>query len=106
MLGASICNYDRAMPSIDIHREHVLPEAQARAIIDQIAMTLRARFALQTSWQGDALQFRRSGVDGSIGLQPGRVHIRAELGLLLGFMQPAIETEIRRQLDQHFGTEP
>lgn len=104
--GASICNcnrYDRAMPTIDISRAHLLQAPQARATIDQVTAALRARFALQTSWQGDVLHFRRSGVEGSITLEPDQVHIHAELGLLLGFMQPTIEAEIRRQLDQHFG---
>ncbi len=104
--GAWICNckrYDRAMPTIDISRAHSLPAPQARATIDQVAAALRTRFALQSAWRGDVLHFRRGGVEGGITLEVGQVHIHAELGLLLGFMQPTIEAEIRRQLDQHFG---
>jgi len=72
-------------------------------LAQQVAAALRTRFALQTAWQGDVLHFRRGGVEGGITLEVGQVHIHAELGLLLGFMQPTIEAEIRRQLDQHFG---
>lgn len=91
------------MTHVDIRHEHTLTDAQARVTVEQVAEALRQRYDLQTRWQGDVLAFTRRGVSGEITLQPGRVHVRAELGFPLAMMRGAIEDEIRRQIQRKFG---
>jgi putative polyhydroxyalkanoate system protein len=43
-------------------------------------------------------------VNGKIALAKNEVHVTAELGFLLSMLKPAVESEIRKRLDQHFGT--
>jgi putative polyhydroxyalkanoate system protein len=58
---------------------------------------------VQCDWDGDTLNFTRPGVDGRIVLDPGHLHVTAQLGFLLAAMKGPIEQQIRRVLDERFG---
>ena len=60
------------------------------------------RFDVEYDWDGDVLNFARSGVDGRIALQPRQLHVTASLGFLLSALKGPIEAEIRRVLDEKF----
>jgi putative polyhydroxyalkanoate system protein len=90
------------MAHIDIEHFHTLPQPQAREAVEEMAAKLADRFGLACAWEGDALHFSRSGVDGQIALAPGLVRVTAKLGFLLSAMQGSIEAEIRRVLDEKF----
>jgi putative polyhydroxyalkanoate system protein len=94
---------DPAMAGIDIHHPHQLSMPDARMAVQRVAEKLVERFGVECSWHGDELGFQRSGVDGSIALRPGVVHVSARLGFMLAAMQGPIESEIRRVLGKHFG---
>ena len=91
------------MSSIDVRHAHSLPDAQAREAIDQVAAKLSERFGLEANWAADVLNFRGSGVDGAIELQPGAVRVTAKLGFLLSAMKGMVETEIQRVLKEKLG---
>lgn len=90
------------MASIDIRHTHALTPAKARKAIEDVAKKLQERFEVETWWEGDLMHFKRSGVDGHIALQPHQLHVSAQLGFLLGTMKGAIESEIRKVLDERF----
>ena len=90
------------MASIDIQHPHTLAPPRARQAVQEIADKLADRFGAECRWNGDILDFTRSGLDGRIALLPGQVHVTAQLGFLLGAMKGPIEAEIRRVLDERF----
>jgi putative polyhydroxyalkanoate system protein len=88
---------------IDIRRKHGSSLKDAKAAVDKTTKAIGKKFDITSSWEGDTLHFQRSGVDGHIHVTKAEVHVRAELGFLLGMMKPMIEEEIGRQLDKNFG---
>lgn len=90
------------MASIDIQHPHSLPPAKARQAVQEVADKLHQRFDVQSHWDGDILNFSRSGIDGRIALMPKQLHVTAQLGFLLGAMKAPIESEIRRVLADRF----
>ena len=90
------------MASIDIQHPHTLAPPRARQAVQEIADKLADRFGAECRWDGDILDFTRSGIDGRIARLPGQVHVTAQLGFLLGAMKGPIEAEIRRVLDERF----
>ncbi|HSS06089.1 MAG TPA: polyhydroxyalkanoic acid system family protein, partial [Rhodanobacteraceae bacterium] len=60
-------------------------------------------YGISHRWDGNTLNFSRTGVNGTIGVAKTDVHIHAELGFLMGALKPVIEREIVRQLDDEFG---
>ncbi len=94
--------YHAPMPHIDIHREHGQSLEQAQDTADAIAQDLAEKFSVDYGWDGDEIHFQRSGVDGRIRVDREAIHVQARLGFLLIYLQPAIEREINRYLDEHF----
>lgn len=90
------------MADIDIRHPHSMPMPKARAAIEEVARKLDQRFGMACTWDGDCLNFERSGVDGRIELAPEELHVTAKLGFLLSAMQGPIESEIRRVLAEKF----
>ncbi|HTL14522.1 MAG TPA: polyhydroxyalkanoic acid system family protein [Thermomonas sp.] len=90
------------MSRIDIRHPHSLPKAQARKAIEEVAKKLAERFDVTWAWEGDTLNFSRSGVDGHIALLPGDLHVQARLGFLTAMFKEPIEAEIRRVLQERF----
>jgi len=90
------------MASIDIRHAHTMTPAHARQAVQEVADKLAERFGVEYQWNGDILNFTRSGIDGRIALLPEQLHVSAQLGFLLGAMRGPIEAEIRRVLDERF----
>lgn len=90
------------MASIDIQHPHSKTPAQARKAIEGVAKKLAERFDMEYGWDGDTLNFNRSGVDGKIALLADKLRVTANLGFLLSAMKGPIEAEIRRVLSEKF----
>lgn len=90
------------MPSIDIRHAHSMPHARARKAVQEVANKLAERFGVECDWDGDTLNFARSGVDGKIDLLPQSLRVTANLGFLMSAFKGPIEAEIKRVLDERF----
>ncbi|HEY0198219.1 MAG TPA: polyhydroxyalkanoic acid system family protein [Rhodanobacter sp.] len=90
------------MPKIDIRRPHQLSIAEARAVVDKVAARMREKFGMEGKWQGDRLEFARSGANGTITVGADAIQVVVELGMMLSPLRGMIEQEIRRKLDEHF----
>ncbi|MBC8145242.1 MAG: polyhydroxyalkanoic acid system family protein [bacterium] len=90
------------MPTIDIVRSHKLGRAEARKAVTKLAADIAKKLDAKTSWEGDTLEFKRSGAKGSIDVEEKKVRVNVELGLLLTPMRGMIEKEINSYLDQYF----
>ena len=90
------------MSHIDIVHAHSLSKPKARTVVEEVSKKLAERFQMECGWDGDVLNFSRAGVDGHIKLGPKDVHVNAKLGFLAGMFKDAIESEIRRVLDENF----
>ena len=90
------------MSRIDIRHAHDLTKAKARKAIEEVAKKLAERFEMEWDWDGDILNFSRSGVDGHIALEPKALHVYAKLGFLTAMFKDPIENEIKRVLKERF----
>ena len=90
------------MSRIDIRHAHDLSKAKARKAIEEVAKKLAERFEMDWDWDGDILNFSRSGVDGHIALEPKALHVYAKLGFLTAMFKDPIENEIKRVLQERF----
>jgi len=88
--------------SIDIRKSHSMKLEDAQQIADELAADLSDKFSVDYGWDGDTIVFDRPGVHGEIDVDDQCVHVKARLALLLVYLQPAVEKEINRYLDEHF----
>ena len=92
------------MAAIRIARDHEVGSKDARRKVSCIARVIAERFEVETEWDENVLFFSRSGVNGRIVVDEGRVSIEADISFLLLPIKPAIESEIRRHLELEFGS--
>ncbi|MGY6630606.1 MAG: polyhydroxyalkanoic acid system family protein [Wenzhouxiangella sp.] len=88
--------------SINIRKEHNKSLEEAQQIADNLAQDLADKFSIDYGWDGDTLVFQRMGVNGEIDVDEQAVHVKARLGFFLSYLEPAVEKEIHRYLDEHF----
>ena len=91
------------MPDINIRREHSLGLKQARKIAWAWAEEVESKFDMEcTVLEGetsDTVEFKRSGVNGTLIVAPDHFDLSAKLGFLLGAFSKTIEHEIEKNLD-------
>ncbi|MGY4531660.1 putative polyhydroxyalkanoate system protein [Pseudomonas sp. TE3786] len=88
------------MARITVERSHTLGREGARAKAEELAARLAAEYAVRYQWQGDVLEFKRSGADGTIEVGDDSVRVDLKLGLLLSAMSGTIKREIEKGLDE------
>lgn len=90
------------MHSIDIKRSHNLELAKAKKAVQKVANHIAKKFDVDCEWDGNTLNFQRSGVDGHIKVNPKSIHVFADLGFFLSALKSPIEREINSYLDEEF----
>ncbi|MDZ7790440.1 MAG: polyhydroxyalkanoic acid system family protein [Xanthomonadales bacterium] len=88
--------------SINIRKPHSMNLEDAQQVADDLASDLANKFSIHYGWDGDTIVFERTGVHGEIDVDEESVHVRAKLNFFLSYLQPAVEKEINRYLDEHF----
>ncbi len=91
------------MAQIDIRRRHSLTLPRARKEANLLAEHLKQEFELESSWSGNQLSFKRSGVNGVMTVGSEDVHVMAELGFLVSFLKSRIEARLNAHFDDVFG---
>ena len=91
------------MADIRIHREHSLGLAKARRIATAWTEQVEEKFDMTCSVlegeTSDTVEFKRSGVNGTLIVAPDHFELNAKLGFLLGAFSKTIESEIEKNLD-------
>ena len=64
---------------------------------------LKEEFDLESTWDKEKLRFKRAGVDGVMTVSGNDVHVLAELGFLVSFLKPKIESRLHAHFDDIFG---
>jgi len=90
------------MSNIKLKRKHSLSLEEARAAAERVAEELDKEYGLTSRWEGDALRFTRSGVDGLLKVTKKEVVLDAKLGFLLSAFKSKIESHINDDFDKYF----
>ena len=97
------------MAEILIRRDHTLGLARARKVAWKWAEHVEQEYEMEcTVVEGetsDTVQFKRSGVNGSMIVTGEHFEVRAKLGLLMGAFAGQIQAEVGRQLDDALAKE-
>ena len=88
------------MPTIHLKHNHKLPQDETRVRLEAIAKDLKKEYQMDYSWNGDNLEFRRSGASGFVHLGDGFVELEIKLGMLLTPLKGRIEDTIRQDIEE------
>lgn len=88
------------MADIRFARKHPLTVAQARKIAQKAADDLAKEYGLESEWDGDTLNFHRSGVGGQMKVSGSAIDLEVTLGFLFKPFKAKFESTIADRLDE------
>ena len=97
--------YPPRMTRIIVRRQHSTTLKRARTGAGDAAEKLAAEYQLAIEWVGHTLRFETSGVSGKLVVNRRELTIDVRLDFMMALLQPVIEREIQRILDEQLGPE-
>lgn len=90
------------MSDIHARKEHTMSLEEAKQTAQKLADQLQKEFQLDSQWQGNTLNFTRSGVKGKLDVTDKDVTVDISLGFMLKAFKGKIQTEIDKNIDKMF----
>lgn len=88
------------MADIRFTRKHTLTVARAKRIAQKTADDLAEEYDLESRWDGDTLNFHRSGVNGRMQVRAHLIELEVTLGFLFRPFKSKFESHIAHRLDE------
>ena len=88
------------MTQISVERKHSLGRDAARQKAEALVDKLAREYDLKARWDGDRVEVKRSGANGSIEISEDSIRVELKLGMMLSMMGGTIKGEIERALDK------
>lgn len=86
------------MANIHLKQAHNKSEPELRKIAEELAEKLAREFKLKSKWNGNTLDFKRSGLHGSLILNETEVSISLKLGIMMSTFSSRIKKELAQAL--------
>ncbi len=93
------------MSDITLVENHTLTMERAREVAQQVAEQMKADYEVGYAWEGDVLNFKRSGVSGTLALTEGRAQLDVTLGFMLKGFRKKIEEQVGRNMHKLFSAD-
>jgi putative polyhydroxyalkanoate system protein len=91
------------MADISITQQHKLSHKKARAAAQKVADKLAEEYGVDAEWEGDVLNFQRSGVSGTLALGEHVAQVDITLGFLFKAFSATIEEQVQKNMKKVFG---
>jgi len=91
------------MNSIIINHNHNLGHETACTKVDSMLDDLKQKYNLKIdSKSSSIICFSGSGISGNVDIYENEIQVTAKLSFLMSAMKPLIETELKKELEEHF----
>jgi putative polyhydroxyalkanoate system protein len=94
------------MSDITLVENHTLTMPQAREVAQKVADQMKTDYEVGYVWEGDVLNFKRSGVSGTLALSDGRAQLDITLGFMLKGFRKKIEEQVGKNMHKLFSPDP
>ena len=90
------------MADIRITQAHKLSHKKALAAAQKVADQMAEEYEMSAAWDGDVLEFKRSGVSGKLTVFETEAHLEINLGFLFKAFAPTIEEKVAAKMKKVF----
>ncbi len=90
------------MAEINYSIDHQLSHEDAKKAAQEVADNLAREYSLQCKWNGDVLNFERSGVKGNLTVKEKSASINISLGFMLSAFSGKIKQEVTANMQRVF----
>jgi putative polyhydroxyalkanoate system protein len=91
------------MADISITQKHKLSHKKAKAAAQKVVDQLAEEYGVSAEWEGDILNFKRSGVTGTLEVLAHEAQIDITLGFMLKAFSATIEEHVHKNMKKVFG---
>jgi putative polyhydroxyalkanoate system protein len=91
------------MADISITQKHKLSHKKAKAAAQKVVDQLAEEYGVTAQWEGDILNFKRSGVAGTLEVSAHEAQIDITLGFMLKVFSSTIEEHVHTNMEKVFG---
>jgi putative polyhydroxyalkanoate system protein len=88
------------MPKFEVDIPHSLAADDVRSRLDRAKAKLEQEYGANCAWEGQHLVVARKGLSARVGVEPEKLHVAVDLGLLFAPMAGAIKSGITKQLTE------
>lgn len=93
------------MAKVEISYPHSVTADVAKKRIENLNKTLGEKYELKSTWLSDTeARVERSGVSGSIKIEPNKINVLIDLGFMMSAFSGPIGDRIKQELEQLFKT--
>lgn len=89
------------MARIAFHHEHHQPEHRVREVLGELIQELETEHGMTCVWNGQHVDFHRSGASGKLTLHTHRVEIDIKLSMMLSMFEKKIRQTIQDYCAEH-----
>jgi putative polyhydroxyalkanoate system protein len=90
------------MADITIIQDHGMAMEDARAAAQKVADQMVIDYEMEAAWEGDVLNFKRTGFSGTLALTQGRAQLDISLGIMLKGFSKKIEEQVTKNMAKVF----
>jgi putative polyhydroxyalkanoate system protein len=94
------------MADVEISRTHHMSLAAARKVAQEVADELGEEYGLESEWDGNVLNFSRTGVKGSLTVTDKTMEVQVNLGFMFRIFASKFESAISHNMDRLIAEPP
>jgi putative polyhydroxyalkanoate system protein len=89
------------MSTIRIERQYRQSQAELREGLETLGSRFSEKFDVQYKWNGQRVEFKRSGVNGFIEYDDATVRLEMKLGLMFAPFASKVRSHLEEYVDEH-----
>ena len=87
--------------SLTVKRTHSKEESEVKSIIEEIAVDMKTEFGIDYKWNGNMLEFSRTGISGNIKSHPGEVEVNIRKSFFVPLSDAFLRSKVEEYMDHH-----
>jgi len=89
------------MTKILISKSHNKPKEEVDKLIEALQVDLADKYGLVSKRQGDCVNFKGSGINGTLTIEHNEVNIDLKLGMMMSMLAGKIKPALKSKLDKY-----
>lgn len=89
------------MSGFRLQKSYSMPKDEVRVAAEGLAKRLEKEHGVRSSWQGDSVSIKGSGIDGKLSFHDGNIDVSVKLGFLASAFKGVLRKEVERYLDEY-----
>lgn len=88
------------MRTIKLSKPYTMPRTELEEVLNKVTEGLEKKFQIVNDWQGDVINFKRTGLNGSLLIKESELELNIKLGLLAASFSGVVKNNIVKYMEE------